>query len=230
MQKTLFVYFVSIPQAVCTRCNQPWKYIAGKVNKFQYRKRYVRVATSLRHKIYFNGRKFQYRKRYGPVATEDDIAPMVTFDIAKFQYRKRYGPVATKTKESAIDLEINKFQYRKRYGPVATETRLYICQRCDHGFNTASGMAQLQRPVLYPSEVCQLVCFNTASGMAQLQHAFKSKRAQRIKSRVSIPQAVWPSCNLIKTERRRCHETSFNTASGMAQLQQRPWNPAPGQG
>ena len=110
---------VSIPQAVCTRCNlyaPTGKTI--KEDKFQYRKRYVRVATRMvllnvyrRKSVSIpqavctrcNWRKttitftrfqwFQYRKRYVRVATNHFAWHFVV--RKKFQYRKRYVRVAT---------------------------------------------------------------------------------------------------------------------------------------
>ena len=61
----------------------------------------------------------------------------------------------------------DRFQYRKRYYPVATALRqMYMAK--DQCFNTASGMAQLQRKVV--SLVAVITDgFNTASGITQLQ-------------------------------------------------------------
>ena len=62
-----------------------------------------------------------------------------------------------------------KFQYRKRYYPVATLSLLAKKSK-RNGFNTASGITQLQpaKPDLEPSKDL-IPCFNTASGITQLQ-------------------------------------------------------------
>ena len=63
---------VSIPQAVCTRCNSlKIKTAALQRFRFQYRKRYVRVATYSWPIMAALDSMFQYRKRYYPVATEN---------------------------------------------------------------------------------------------------------------------------------------------------------------
>ena len=61
---------------------------------FQYRKRYVRVATTVVKFGAETGAKlFQYRKRYVRVATEKALK--LWYELTKFQYRKRYVRVAT---------------------------------------------------------------------------------------------------------------------------------------
>ena len=83
-------------------------------------------------------------------------------------------------------------------------------------------MAQLQLENITGNKIERVstVRFNTASGMAQLQLTRRntSSSNKTLEYDVSIPQAVWPSCNLlfcyIKAGR-----FGFNTASGMAQLQ-----------
>ena len=88
---------VSIPQAVCTRCNfYLHLFILGCRCGFQYRKRYVRVATVL----------FDLHLKHFDVATvsipqavctrcnvlENTVKPVT---VERFQYRKRYVRVAT---------------------------------------------------------------------------------------------------------------------------------------
>ena len=136
---------VSIPQAVCTRCNGQWARTQRKLTeeRFQYRKRYVRVATHCQHAVktrryvsipqavctrcnvqmnIWNGeyhfRRFQYRKRYVRVATKT-VSALCKIDTL-FQYRKRYVRVATRNMKSMAKEIAKMFQYRKRYVRVAT--------------------------------------------------------------------------------------------------------------
>ena len=208
----------------------------------QYRKRYGPVATNPRHirRINVGGLAFQYCKRYGPVATYgigngDSVNPRFQYrkrygpvatifffrkSIGRhngFQYRKRYYPVATRYYQSHMHyIPDDRFQYRKRYYPVATALRqMYMAK--DQCFNTASGMAQLQRKVV--SLVAVITDgFNTASGITQLQLLCKETEIngelfQYRKRYVRVATLVQKGITLlVKT-------TSFNTASGMAQLQ-----------
>ena len=95
--------------------------------------------------------------------------------------------------KKAMDI-IAAFQYRKRYAPVATPVPWLVEKQEDMGFNTASGMVQLQLiQDTFDVLTWEDLRFNTASGMAQLQ---------RMVSVMGIPSTQ-----------------GFNTASGMAQLQ-----------
>ena len=115
----------------------------------------------------------------------------------QFQYRKRYYPVATGMKNGKNHLfSSTEFQYRKRYYPVATRMRpSWIGEKNPSSFNTASGNTQLQLKILQTTPA-PTARFNTASGMAQLQQCSNNldESAAR-RRRVSIPQAVLPSCN-----------------------------------
>ena len=92
---------------------------------FQYRKRYLRVATmddrdAIVSRLYI---VFQYRKRYLRVATLRGNSDYIR--VSLFQYRKRYLRVATLRGNSDY-IRVSLFQYRKRYLRVATaclETR-----------------------------------------------------------------------------------------------------------
>ena len=113
---------VSIPQAVCTRCNGQWARTQRKLTeeRFQYRKRYVRVATHCQHAV--------KTRRYVSIPQAVCTRCNVQMNIWNGEYHFR------------------RFQYRKRYVRVATShPRVVRGTQGTRGFNTASGMYALQR-------------------------------------------------------------------------------------
>ena len=93
-------YYVSIPQAVCTRCNGVQTLQVVTRAKFQYRKRYVRVATLAEVKRQNVIRYKRFNTASGMYALQRGIPLHLLPMPLSFQYRKRYYPVATASLES----------------------------------------------------------------------------------------------------------------------------------
>ena len=91
--------------------------------------------------------------------------------MCNFIFNTASGMAQLQPKSAALLTSAFRFQYRKRYGPVATEVTMTY---------------RIGEPY---------ICFNTASGMAQLQPEIFGAIMAEGGLAVSIPQAVWPSCN-----------------------------------
>ena len=145
--------------------------------------------------------------------------------VNRFQYRKRYVRVATQWARTQRRLAEEKVSIPQAVWPSCNKKSLRFAFPCVTGFNTAS---------------VQLTEWALLRGTARA---------------VSIPQAVFTRCNmwnaLIECVAAKCFNTasgiyalqlfmasinawderpSFNTASGIYALQQRVWKPAPRQG
>ncbi len=138
---------VSIPQAVCTRCNGKAQDLFDAVTEiyaFQYRKRYVRVATIWAGKgdpLYGS-----YVSIPQAVCTCCNLwKRLMKSSLLLSRFNTASGMYALQRLDGEIiEKEGNMFQYRKRYVRVATEL-LRDRSVVRKSFNTASGMYVLQQ-------------------------------------------------------------------------------------
>ena len=119
---------------------------SATVSKFQYRKRYVRVATSSAGSMTCCKvpKPFQYRKRYVRVATDEQQKNYEQFNKG---FNTASGMYALQLPVHLQMTSLYRFQYRKRYVRIATKkvTKATLEAENNARFNTASGMYALQQ-------------------------------------------------------------------------------------
>ena len=108
------------------------------------------------------------------------------------RHRKRYGPVATRSSLLKSVLVVVPVSIPQAVLPSCNISYTWLMVMMPSGFNTASGITQLQRQTSI-ARLPMSMCFNTASGITQLQPA--NLIMEVLAFLVSIPQAVLPSCN-----------------------------------